>query len=199
MTETDTYNSSGTLHEQVDNGITGENYTSTDTVYGTNNTPVSETWSNGSTTDQTETWNANGTTQATTPSGSDITGPEGSTITGGTGNTVLDGSAGNVNATAGNGGAQVLIGGQGDILTGGSTADTFIFPANLGNETIDNFNTAKDVIDIPTAEAANFAALLADMHAAGADTVITFDAHDALTVSHVAVQTLTAQNFHFTV
>ena len=62
MTETWTYNSDNTLqrgrHHQ---GITGQKYTTTDLVYGANNTPASEVWSNGSTVIQTETWNANGT------------------------------------------------------------------------------------------------------------------------------------------
>ena len=199
MTDTFSYNADGTLHEQLDEGITGQKYTSTDTLYGANNTPASEVWANGTTTIQTETWNGNGTVLVTTPSETYVTGAEGSTIAGGMGSNVLDGSAGNMNVTAGSGGAQVLIGGAGDTLTGGSAADTFIFPTNLGNETINNFNTANDMIELPSAEVANFAALQADMHAAGANTVITFDAHDAITLSHVAVQNLTVQNFHFMV
>ena len=61
MTETWTYNSDNTLAEVVTQGITGQKYTTTDLVYGANNTPASEVWSNGSTVVQTETWNANGT------------------------------------------------------------------------------------------------------------------------------------------
>ena len=86
----------------------------------------------------------------------------------------------------------------GDVLTGGNSADTFIFPTNLGNETINNFHS-NDVIELPVSEVANFAALQADMHTSGADTVIALDAHDAITVSQVAVQNLVAQNFHFMV
>ena len=197
MTETWTYNSDNTLHEVVANGITGQNYTSTDTLYGADNEPASEVWSNGSTTIQTETWNANGTVLITTPGEAHISGLQGSTITGGIGSTILDGSAGNVNVTAGSGGTQVLIGGAGDILTGGNTADTFIFPTDLGNETINNFKTATDVIELPTAEVANFAALQADMHNSGVNTIIAFDAHDSITLSNIAAQHLTAQNFHF--
>ena len=199
MTETWSYNSDNTLHEVVEQGITGQNYTSTDTVYGANNNPVSEVWSNGSTVVQTETWNANGTVLVTAPGETYVTGAAGSSISGGIGSNVLDGSAGNMTVTAGIGGAQTLIGGAGDTLTGGGAADTFIFPANLGNERVNNFETAHDVIELPAAEAANFAAIQADMHAAGADTVITLDAHDSITLSNVAAQHLTAQNFHFMV
>ena len=197
MTETWSYNSDNTLHEVVYQGITGQNYTSTDTIYGANNTPASEVWSNGSTVVQTETWNANGTVLVTTPGENYVTGAEGSSIAGGIGSNVLDGSAGNMTVTAGVGGAQTLIGGAGDTLNAGSAADTFIFPANLGNETVNNFDAAHDVIELPAAVAANFAAIQADMHAAGADTVITLDAHDSITLSNVAAQHLTAQNFHF--
>ena len=61
MTETWTYNSDGTLQRGHHQGVTGQKYTSTDTVYGANNTPASEVWSNGTSVVQTETWNANGT------------------------------------------------------------------------------------------------------------------------------------------
>ena len=60
-TATWTYSASGALQEVVYTGITGQKYTTTDLVYGTDNTPASEVWSNGSTVVQTETWNANGT------------------------------------------------------------------------------------------------------------------------------------------
>jgi len=35
------------------------------------------------------------------------------------------------------------------------------------------------------------------MHASGANTAITFDANDTITLCHVAAQKLHAQNFHF--
>ena len=60
-TATWTYSASGALQEVVYTGIAGQEYTTTDLVYGANNTPASEVWSNGSTVVQTETWNANGT------------------------------------------------------------------------------------------------------------------------------------------
>jgi len=96
-------------------------------------------------------------------------------------------------------GTQWLIGGSGETLTGGSTADTFTFAPGFGKETINNFNTAQNEIDPPQSLFANFAAVEADMHASGLNTVITPDANDEITLSHVAAANLHAQNFHFVV
>jgi VCBS repeat-containing protein len=134
----------------------------------------------------------------TSPSETYLTGAHGSTIKGGAGSYVLDGSAGSMNVTAGSG-AQWLVGGAGDTLTGGSSADTFMFAPSFGKETVSNFNAAQDVIDLPQSLFENFAAVHADMHASGANTVIAFDAADAITLSNIAVQNLHAQNFHFVV
>lgn len=127
------------------------------------------------------------------------TGPAGSTLQGGSGNYVLDGSAGNMHLTAGNQGQQWLVGGAGDVLSGGKSADTFMFSPGFGKETINNFSTTHDVIDLPQSMFANFAAVQADMHASGSNTIIMADANDVITLSHMAVMSLHAQNFHFLV
>jgi VCBS repeat-containing protein len=132
----------------------------------------------------------------TSPGETYLSGASGSTIKGGTGSYVLDGSAGNMNATAGSG-TQWLVGGPGDTLNAGPSADTFIFSPGFGKETINNFNTAQDIIDLPQSEFANFAAVAADLHTSGANAVLTLDANDAITLSHIAVASLHAQNFHF--
>ena len=111
---------------------------------------------------------------------------------------MLDGSAGNINVNAGTG-TQFLVGGPGDTLTAGNAVDTFIFAPGFGKETINNFNTAQDIIDLPQSVFANFAAVEADLHASGANAVLTLDANDALTLSHIAAVNLHAQNFHFIV
>ena len=135
----------------------------------------------------------------TSPNDTYVAGAPGSTIKGGSGAEVLDGSAGNVHVTAGSGGTQWLVGGPGDTLTAGIAADTFIFSPNIGHETINNFNVVHDVIDLPAQEISKFSALVADMHTSGTDTVIAFDTHDSITLSHVAAHNLTAYNFHFIV
>ena len=138
------------------------------------------------------------TVLVTSPGETYVGGASGSTIKGGTGSYVLDGSAGNMHVTAGSG-AQWLAGGPGDTLTAGSGADTFLFAPGFGKETINSFNTSQDIIDLPQSVFANYAALQADMHASGANAVIALDATDVITLSHVAVADLHAQNFHFIV
>ena len=64
---------------------------------------------------------------------------------------MLDGSAGDMTLTAGNKGTQWLVGADGDTLIGKSSNDTFLFPPNFGNETVNGFNTKHDVIDLPKA------------------------------------------------
>ena len=54
------FNPDGTLHEVTVTGITGQRYTSTDTLYA-NGKPVSEVWTQGATVLQSETWNPDGT------------------------------------------------------------------------------------------------------------------------------------------
>jgi ELWxxDGT repeat protein len=92
--------------------------------------------------------------------------------------------------------ASALIGGPGETLTGGNGADTFIFPPNFGDNTITNFDVHTDPIELPKSEFANFQSVLADAHQVGANTVITYDAHDTITLDHVALNSLHAQNFH---
>jgi probable HAF family extracellular repeat protein/VCBS repeat-containing protein len=130
----------------------------------------------------------------TGPDNTYLGGTAGVTINGPNGdNAVLDGGAGNDVLIAGKG-ATALIGGHGDTLTGGKGADTFVFPPNFGQNTITNFNTAKDEIQLPHSEFADLAAILADAHQVGANTVITH-ANDVLTLDHVALQNLHAHNF----
>ena len=131
-----------------------------------------------------------------------VSASSGSTVTAGSNyfvHYVLDGSNGNAHLNAGSSGSDWLVGGPGDTLTGGNSTDTFMFAPNFGNETINNFNTSHDVIDLPASMVANFAALQADMHASGANTVITLDAHDTITMTNMTIAHLTANNFHFIV
>jgi Ca2+-binding RTX toxin-like protein len=90
----------------------------------------------------------------------------------------------------------VLIGGPGDTFMAGKGADTFVFAADFGNETINNFNPAHDVIALPRAETASLAAVLADTHLAGQNTVIALNANDIIILDHVSPQSLHASDFH---
>ncbi len=99
--------------------------------------------------------------------------------------------------TAGSNGTQWRVGGAGDTLNGGKSADTFLFPANFGHETINNFDVKNDVIDLPHSEFSGLAAVQADLHAVGNSVVLTLDAADSITLTHLQIQSLHAQNFHF--
>ena len=77
-----------------------------------------------------------------------------------------------------------------------NSADTFLFRSNFGNETINNSNVKHDVIDLPHS-VGDFAAVQADLHAVGNSVVLTLDAADAITLPHLQIQSLHAQNFHF--
>ena len=134
----------------------------------------------------------------TSPTETYLTGASGGSIRGGSGSDVLDGSAGNMTLTAGQNGTQWLVGGAGDTLNASTrSADTFLFPPNFGQETINNFNANLDVIDLPHSEFPNFATVQADLHASGTSTVITLDATNSITLTHLSVQSLHSQNFHF--
>jgi ELWxxDGT repeat protein len=64
-------------------------------------------------------------------------------------------------------------------------ADTFNFAADLGSSTNANSNIHDDTIGLPSSEFADLAALMADAHAAGTNTV-THDGHDGAALDHLA-------------
>jgi len=135
----------------------------------------------------------------TSPGQTYLTGASGGSITAGFGNYVLDGSAGKMTLTASysSSGPQWLVGGPGDTLNAGYSADTFLFAPNFGKETVNHFNPQIDVIDLPHSLFQDFAAVQADMHTVGSSTVITLDAADSITLTNVAAINLHSQNFHF--
>ncbi|WP_145927671.1 Ig-like domain-containing protein, partial [Bradyrhizobium neotropicale] len=67
----------------------------------------------------------------------------------------------------------------------------------FGKETIVGFNTSKDVIQLSTAQFANFAAVMASAKQIGNDTIITGDASDTIDLSGVRLSSLTASDFSF--
>jgi Ca2+-binding RTX toxin-like protein len=119
-----------------------------------------------------------------------------SRITVGNGNDTVLGGANNTIAI-GNGQNQ-LVAAPGDVWTVGSGQDTFAFDAGFGNNTITDFNTSRDVLQFNHALFVNFAAAMADTKQIGANTVITYDANDSVTLTGVAASHLTASNFKFT-
>jgi Ca2+-binding RTX toxin-like protein len=122
----------------------------------------------------------------------------------------VDGGAGNdtiigVNLASfaddlkGNAGDDTLTGGRGnDKLTGGSGSDTFIFDAaDFGKDTITDFGVGFDEIHFDMALFANFGEVQDAMTQVGANTVITLDGDNTITLTNVTASLLTASQFDF--
>ncbi|QND63166.1 hypothetical protein HB777_04005 [Mesorhizobium loti] len=121
-------------------------------------------------------------------------------IVGGTGNDILNGGSAK-EALYGFAGIDVLNGGAGnDTLSGGADSDTFIFQAGFGKDTISDFIAgagSEDVIDFATNVFADFASVLAAATQVGADTIITHDASNVVTLKNVAMANLHQDDFQF--
>jgi Ca2+-binding RTX toxin-like protein len=140
----------------------------------------------------------------------------GTAITGGsttdnviTGNDTLDGAGGN-DTLNGNDGNDALLGGLGndtlnggagdDTLTGGTGNDTFIFHADLGKDKITDFTAGTgvgDVIQVDTSLFADFADILSHSAQVGANTEISLDANNKITLQNVTMSNLAADDFWF--
>jgi VCBS repeat-containing protein len=124
-------------------------------------------------------------------------GTPGQTLTNGNGPAVLDGALGDQTLVAGKS-PVVLIGGPNDTLIAGRSHDTFVFgPTNFGANTIEDFNVHKDTIQIDHTLFANFAAVQLHAGQMGADTVITYDAANTITLQGIALSHLHASDFLF--
>ena len=82
-------------------------------------------------------------------------------------------------------------------LTGNGGNDTFVFKPNFGKATITDFHSGQDTIDFDPTVFSDFSAVQSHMTAVGANTVITFDAGDTVTLVNVAPASLHASDFHF--
>ena len=106
---------------------------------------------------------------------------------GGDGNDTLYGNAAN----------NVLDGGRGnDVIQGGLGSDTFVFHPSFGHDTITDFEAA-DTIQFDHSVFVDWAHLLGAAQQSGADTIITLDAVDTITLKNVAVSSLNQNQFHF--
>ena len=127
------------------------------------------------------------------------------TLFGGAGDDVLDGgggrdtlSGGTGNDTLiGGGNNDTLIGGDGDdVLIGGTGDDLFVYRDGDGTDTINDFTTGDDVIDlIGVSGIAAFTDVKAAATQVGADTLIDFGGSDQITLLGVDVNTLNPDNF----
>lgn len=108
----------------------------------------------------------------------------------------LNGGAGNDSLFGGDG-RDVLNGGLGnDILSGGDAADTFVFSASsFGKDVITDFRG--DTVQFDHTVFSNFAAVQSHMAQVGANTVITWDANNTVTLLGVTASQLHASDFAF--
>ena len=101
----------------------------------------------------------------------------------------------------GNASANIIEGAAGnDILTGAGANDTFVFHAGFGLDSITDFAAGAgigDVIQVDTSLFANFAAITSHAQQVGANTVITLDAGNAITLNNVTLSNLNANDFLF--
>jgi len=136
----------------------------------------------------------------------------------GANNTVV---VGNGNDTVSLGGSDTVTAGKGidTFIIGTSGAPSLTAPAQLslneegsialpitaslsatgfGHDTITGFSTASfDKVAFSTAEFASYAAVMADARQVGANTVITADAADSVTLAGVTLSSLSSSNFEF--
>ncbi|MDK3018552.1 beta strand repeat-containing protein [Pseudodonghicola flavimaris] len=113
-------------------------------------------------------------------------------ITGSTGNDALYGGLGD-DTLRGNGGN--------DTMNGGGGSDTFIFTAGFGHDRINGFHAGAtgdaDVIAISSGLIADYADLLSHTADVGANTVITVDASNTITLLGVQKADLDSSDFWF--
>lgn len=122
-------------------------------------------------------------------------------LIGGTGNDTLIAGNGN-DILQGDQGQDVLNGGSGDdVLTGGSGNDVFVFDSILtGNDEITDFAaglSGGDIIQFDQDIFANFNEVLSNAVQNGADTIISIDENNSITLSNVLKSQLHAGDFNF--
>jgi len=144
--------------------------------------------------------NNDGTAFELSGTGFQVTPTTGATITVGNGNDTVSAGA-NDAITLGNGNDWVYAGAS-DLITLGNGNDTVAFgvspsPATIGNETVNDFNPAHDVIGFNEALLANYMAVMGATTQVGSDTVIKIDTNESVTLTNVIASTLSSNNFHF--
>jgi Ca2+-binding RTX toxin-like protein len=118
-------------------------------------------------------------------------------ISGGSGDDILFGGGGNDSLDGGLGN-DLLNGGLGnDLLLGGGGSNKFAFGPQIGNDTITDFDTNKDLVQFNPALFNNYAAVMGSAQQVGHDTVITHDASNTVTLDNVTISSLQPSNFQF--
>jgi hypothetical protein len=108
---------------------------------------------------------------------------------------VLDGSSGGQTLAA-DSSPTTLIGGPNDILSGGSSADTFVFRPDFGANTVNNFTPGTDELQFDHSIFADANAARSVAQQVGSDVVIAHDELDVVTLHDVQLAALPASDFH---
>jgi hypothetical protein len=95
----------------------------------------------------------------------------------------------------GYGGDNVEIGANRDTLTGGGGHDLFVFNPKFGLETVSDFDPTNDKIAFDHTLFSSPSAVLQHAAQVGADTAITYDGSDKVTLHNVTLGSLHAANF----
>ena len=135
-------------------------------------------------------------------SGNDILSGDGNanSLSGSDGNDLLFGNAGNDTLNGGSGN-DLLVGGSGnDLMTGGSGNDQFVFAAGFGKDIITDFVPGHDRIDLFAVVSTNNIDGWIHGHVTAspinmADTLITIDPSDTITLHNVLAASLHASDF----
>jgi serralysin len=95
------------------------------------------------------------------------------------------------------GNSNTINAGKSDTLTvTGNSSDAFVFIPAFGIDTINGF-ASTDQMTFSTSDFANWSALQSHMSQSGANTVITLDAFDKITLTNVTMSSLQSSQFHF--
>ena len=81
-------------------------------------------------------------------------------------------------------------------LFGNGGSDTFVFSGNIGKDTIADFQSANDVVQLDHNAFASFADVLAHAAQVGPDVAITMDAANSITLHDTLIAQLTIHDFH---
>jgi hypothetical protein len=84
-----------------------------------------------------------------------------------------------------------------DAVTLNGSSEAFVFQPAIGQDVINGFG-ASDSMQFSASDFANWSALQAHLSTSGANTVITLDANDSVTLTNVTVASLSASQFKFT-
>jgi len=116
-------------------------------------------------------------------------------LVGGEGDDILKGGNGYDNLRGGKGADWLNGGKKDDMLTGGAGADTFVFKTDTANDTVTDFGTGDDVLDVSDFDFASAADVLVLGTQAGANVV--FDLGDGVTITleDVLLSSLTTGDF----